>query len=135
MLSCFPDLKEYPEIDTKLKQNHTFVYNSRIIKRSSFSSIFAINDFHIINPTSMGFPLDLIYIKRPRSSYITFFKKYICSSLFRTDYCCCFNWKKIVIPTRNAWCYNRLLKIRINFSMTYSSWDTLNFICFLKYIM
>ena len=75
MLSCFPDLKEYPEIDTKLKQNHTFVYNSRIIKRSSFSSIFAINDFYIINPTSMGFPLDLIYIKRPRSSYITLFLK------------------------------------------------------------
>ena len=39
------------------------------------SSFFAINDFHIINPASMDFPLDRIYIKRPHSSYIALFKK------------------------------------------------------------
>ena len=46
------------------------VYNSRIIKRrSSFSMsiFFAINDLNIINPVSMDFPLDQIYIKRPLS--------------------------------------------------------------------
>ena len=87
-------------------------------------------------PNVYGFSIGPdLYKKTTQLIHNSFFKKYICSSLFRTDYCCCFNWKKIVIPTRNAWCYNRLLKIRINFSMTYSSWDTLNFICFLKYIM
>ena len=46
--------------------------------RSSFSmsSFFAINDFYFINSASMNFLLDQIYIKRPRSSYITLFKKF-----------------------------------------------------------
>ena len=39
------------------------------------SSVFAINDFYIMNPVSMDFPLDWIYINRPRSSYITPFLK------------------------------------------------------------
>ena len=48
------------------------------------ASSFAMNDFYIINPASMDFLLDWIYIKRPRSLYITFLKKHICSSLFYT---------------------------------------------------
>ena len=50
--------------------------NLRIInRRSSFSmsSFFAVNDFHIINPTSKDFLLDWIYIKRSRSLCITLF--------------------------------------------------------------
>ena len=39
------------------------------------SSFFAMNDFYIINPASIDFLFDRIYIKRPRSSYITLFKK------------------------------------------------------------
>ena len=53
-------------------------YYSRIIeRRSSFSvsSFFAINDFYIVNPVSLDFPLDWIYIKRLRSSYIILFLK------------------------------------------------------------
>ena len=40
--------------------------------RSSFSmsSFFTIGDFYIIDPASMDFLLDRIYIKRPRSLYI-----------------------------------------------------------------
>ena len=34
---------------------------------------FAITDFYIINPASMDFVLDWIYLKRPRSPYITLF--------------------------------------------------------------
>ena len=41
------------------------------------SIIFAIIDFYIINPASMDFLLDWIYIKRPRSSYITVLMKNI----------------------------------------------------------
>ena len=41
------------------------------------SSFFAMNDFLIINPAFMDFLLDWIYIKRPRSSYITPFLKNI----------------------------------------------------------
>ena len=41
------------------------------------SSFFEMNDFYIINPASMDFLLDWIYIKKLRSSYITpFLKKY-----------------------------------------------------------
>ena len=39
------------------------------------SSFFAMNDFYIINPVSTDFSLDRIYIKRPRSLYMTLFKK------------------------------------------------------------
>ena len=62
------------------KHEATEVYNSGIIKRRSsslMSSFFAMNDFYIINPASMDFLLDWIYIKRPRSSYITPFLKNI----------------------------------------------------------
>ena len=37
------------------------------------SSFFEMNNFHIINPTSMDFLMDWIYIKRTRSSYVTTF--------------------------------------------------------------
>ena len=36
-----------------------------------------MSDFYIINPASMDFLLDWIYMKRPRSSYITPFLKNI----------------------------------------------------------
>ena len=36
-----------------------------------------MNDFYVINPVSMDFILDWIYIERPRSSYITPFLKNI----------------------------------------------------------
>ena len=50
------------------------------------SSFFVMNDFYIINPTSMGFLLDRIYIKRPRSLYITLFlKKIFISACFLLD--------------------------------------------------
>ena len=52
------------------------------------SSFFEMNDFYVINPTSMDFLLDRIYIKRPRSSYITLFEKNVftpaCFSLINT---------------------------------------------------
>ena len=48
------------------------------------SSFFVIIDFYIINAASMDFLLDRIYIKIPRSSYITLFKKNIYSSQFST---------------------------------------------------
>ena len=41
------------------------------------SSFFEMNNFHIINPASMDFLLDWIYIKRTRSSYVTTFLKNI----------------------------------------------------------
>ena len=41
------------------------------------SSFFAINDFYIINLSSIGFLLDRIYIKRPLISYKTLFLKNI----------------------------------------------------------
>ena len=62
------------------KHEATEVYNSGIIKRRSsplMSSFFAMNDFYIINPESMNFLLDWIYIKSPRSSNITPFSKNI----------------------------------------------------------
>ena len=62
------------------KHKTTNVYNSEIIKRrssTSMSSFFAMNDFYIINPASMCFLLDQIYVKRPCSSYITLFLKNI----------------------------------------------------------
>ena len=47
------------------------------------SNFLAINDFHIINPASMDSLLNQIYVKRPRSSNITFFlKKYIFLAFF-----------------------------------------------------
>ena len=69
--ACFP-------LDNILKiiipKNETVeVYNSRIMKRRSSFSMSRIIDFYIINPASMDFLLDWIYIKRPRSSYITLF--------------------------------------------------------------
>ena len=88
MLSPFPDFKKVITLNRYKNKAIVFVitfiekhettkaYNSRIIKRrSSFSisSVFAINDFYIINPASMGYLLDPIYIKRPLSSYITLF--------------------------------------------------------------
>ena len=36
-------------------------------------NFFAMNDFYIMNPASMDFLLDWIYIKRTRSSYKTLF--------------------------------------------------------------
>ena len=39
------------------------------------SSFFAMNDFYIINPASVEFLLDWIYIKMPHSSYISPFLK------------------------------------------------------------
>ena len=41
------------------------------------SRFFTNNDFYTTNPTSMDFLLDSIYMKRPRSSYITLFLKNI----------------------------------------------------------
>ena len=58
------------------KHEATEVYNSGIIKRrpsTLMSSFFAMNDFYIINPASTDFSLDRIYIKIPRSLYITLF--------------------------------------------------------------
>ena len=43
----------------------------------SMSSVFAVNDFYIINPASMYFLLDRIYTKRLRGSYIILFWKNI----------------------------------------------------------
>ena len=55
------------------------MYNSRIIERFSFLmlSFFEISDLYIINPVSMDFLLDKIYVKRPPNSYITLFLKNI----------------------------------------------------------
>ena len=53
----------------KLKNHKKEVFNPS----SSMSSFFTINDCYIINPASMDFLLDRIYIKRPHSSYITLF--------------------------------------------------------------
>ena len=36
-------------------------------------SLAAINGFYITNPASMDFLLDQLYVKIPRSSYLTFF--------------------------------------------------------------
>ena len=61
-----------------------FIENWRFSTNSSkgfilslMSSFFAMNDFYVINPVSMDFLLDWIYIERPRSSYITRFLKNI----------------------------------------------------------
>ena len=71
------------------KHEATEVYNSEIIKgkRSSFmSSFFGMNDFYIINPSSMDFLFDWNYIKRPRSSYTTpFFKNIFFPVCFPLD--------------------------------------------------
>ena len=50
------------------------------------SNFFVMNVFYIINPASMDFLLDRIYIKRPRSSYITLFLKNIFSRVFSSGY-------------------------------------------------
>ena len=105
------------------------VYNSKIIRRRSSSlmlSFFAMNDFCINNPASLDFLLDRIYIKRPRCSYITLFLKNIfvpacfpLNSIKKISKLLLFQLKKkSVLRIRNAWGYNRLLKIRISFSMT-----------------
>ena len=50
------------------KHEATEVHNSKIIKRassSSMSSFLSVSDFYIIDPASMDFLLDQIYIKRP----------------------------------------------------------------------
>ena len=73
-------IKSFFKVTFIPKHETTEVYNSRIIKRrSSFSmsSFFAIDNIYIINPASMGFLQDQIYIERPRSSYITLFLKNI----------------------------------------------------------
>ena len=60
------------------KHEATAIYNSVIIERrlsSLMSSVFAMNDFYSINPASVDFLLDWIYIKRPRTSYTTPFLK------------------------------------------------------------
>ena len=50
------------------------------------SSFFEMNDFYIINPASMDFLLDWIYVKRPRSSYMTpFFKNIFVPACFLLD--------------------------------------------------
>ena len=65
----------------------TGVSNSGIIKRNRQSSFFAMNDSYIINPASMDFLLDWIYIKRLRSSYITsFLRNIFASACFPLDY-------------------------------------------------
>ena len=61
-----------------LSKNETAeVYNSKIMKRSLQAQYHALFDFYIINPLFMDFLYDYIYIKRPRSSYITLFLKNI----------------------------------------------------------
>ena len=49
------------------------------------SSIFAINDFYIINPDSMDFLLGRTYIKRRRSSHIILFQNIFVPACFPLD--------------------------------------------------
>ena len=48
-------------------------------------SFFVISDFCIINPASMGFPLDDIDIKRLGSSYIALFFNIFVPACFPVD--------------------------------------------------
>ena len=79
-VSPFSDLKELisrNRYETKTKAIFfviTFIPKHETTEMYNF---FAMNDLYIINPASMDFPLDRIYMKRPRSSYITLFKKNI----------------------------------------------------------
>ena len=129
------------EIDTKLKQSHIFCnhfyYKTLNCKSGELKNYkkglhfqcqtsFTISNGYIIKKAFMNFLLNRIYIKRSHSSYIILsFKNIFVSASFPLDNT--YNIRKLllfqlkknwVLQTRNAWGYNKRLKIRINFSIT-----------------